>query len=159
MEDIALEEEQKQQILTVRLDLNNPFDIVSDLNGWQAYDFFGFANMHIVKTPFKSPDEMFVMEQRELAKNAFKYLKAIGFDKETIQDIARTLCPQFMQCVQKDTTTNKEILSRMRDMSLGVGIDALTYQNDYECQDGCDNTCYLVLNPDAITIMDRNFCT
>ena len=147
--------QEKGHLLTVELELSNPYDIFSDLGYWQAYDFFGFANMHMTKKPFKSPIEMFIYEQKLVAKNAYRYLKSIGFDKEKIQSYAKKLCPSFFQYVQKDSILNSEILEEIRSMSLSRGIDALIYQNDYECQDGCDNTCYLVLNSDSIKIIQR----
>lgn len=88
--------------------------------------------MHITKQPFKSPMEMFIMEQRELAKNAFKYLKTIGFNKENIQDISKSLCPSFIQCVQKNSIINERIKRKIRDMTLSSKIDSLIYKNDYE---------------------------
>ena len=145
----------KGHLLTVELELHNPYPIVSDLDEWQAYDFFGFANMHITKKPFKSPTQILIYEQKVIAKNAYNYLKSIGFDKEKIQRYAKALCPSFLQCVQKDSMLNREIIEEMRNMSLSSGIDALIYQNDYECQDGCDNTCYLVMNSDSTRIINR----
>lgn len=85
---------------------------------------------------------MYLYEQKEWAWAAHHILKSIGIDKETALRMKEEL--------DKDPGLNSVHTEFLRQKCIESPYDAIIYPNDFESQDGFDQTCYIVFQPNQI---------
>lgn len=131
-------------ILNVALSIHNPMVLNCDFGEWYAKNIFKMARTKITNVPYASPSETFVMEQRFLAKNAYRMLKSIGYSKQNILDIYDELNSDSTDLnIARNQAYTLDIRRRMTDH----GYDGIIYKNDYESEEGEDATSYIVFLP------------
>ena len=74
-------------ILHVALSIHKPIVVKCDFNCWDAQDLFRAASMYLTGTPFLSPSVVYLTEQRQMARSAWRILRKLGYGRETALEI------------------------------------------------------------------------
>ena len=147
-------------VLKVALDIQHPFNFPCDTYGWKAWDLFSAANLKLTGEPFEDPEEIFMSEQRVLARYSWNFLKGIGFSKEEVlniySDLDEAKTKDFYDGTGDDnfSKVNSFYTKKVREMALSSKYDAIVYINDYENGAKDDATCYIVFSPSQIKSLE-----
>ena len=93
---------------------------------------------------------MYIGEQRKMASGAWKILKKAGMDARAIGI--------FHKIVKEDgQEANSTYTRAIRKFLQKKAYDGIEYQNEYECSEGENPTCYIVFDPSQVKSLEPQY--
>lgn len=141
-------EREEGKIIQFALSIHNPLIVDCDIEDWQAYNIFGAAAMKVTGKPYESQEVMYLYEQRRVAKAAYKILKSLRYDKETIVKTRDYI---------ERSAENETYTKLLTKMFIGSGYDCIVYKNEFEATEDEDPTCYIVFQPNQVKSIEPTY--